>query len=262
MAYAMPGTPTMIDSDNDGFIDVAYIGDLGGNLWRFKFCSAADGILLRDGSNWSGSRLFAREAGIGPVYDAPTATRDTSGNIWLYWGTGDKAEPIVVGGGTDRLFAVKDTTMTGTLRSTTSKTSRAAPIPTTRPKPAGTSTSRGPARSASPIPPSSGARSTSPPTPPQPAPAIPAARRARQSSTPSPTSAAPGPSGRQPQPDARRGHPHGARSVHEPLQQHAGPLCHRERRRGDRLEHPEGERHPPSIANQTNILYWRDRRIQ
>ena len=115
MAYSMPGTPTMIDSDNDGFIDLAYIGDLGGNLWRFKFCSDADGSPCGT-SNWTGSRLYAREAGIGPVYDAPTATRDTSGNIWLYWGTGDKAEPIVVGGGTDRLFAVKDTTMTGTVR--------------------------------------------------------------------------------------------------------------------------------------------------
>jgi len=113
LAYAMPGTPTMIDSDNDGFIDVAYIGDLGGNLWRFKFCFDADGSSCSTGS-WSGSRLFAREAGIGPVYDAPTATRDAGGTIWLYWGTGDKAEPIVVGGGADRLFGVKDKTLSGT----------------------------------------------------------------------------------------------------------------------------------------------------
>ena len=115
MAYAMPGTPTMIDSDNDGFIDLAYIGDLGGNLWRFKFCSAADGSSCSTG-NWTGSRLFAREAGIGPVYNAPTATRDTSGNIWLYWGTGDKAEPIVAGSGTDRFFAVKDKTLSGAVQ--------------------------------------------------------------------------------------------------------------------------------------------------
>jgi hypothetical protein len=115
LAYAMPGTPTMIDSDNDGFIDLAYIGDMGGNLWRFKFCFNADGSSCSTGS-WTGSRLFAREGGIGPVYDAPTATRDASGNIWLYWGTGDKAEPIVVGSGTDRLFGVKDKTLSGTLQ--------------------------------------------------------------------------------------------------------------------------------------------------
>ncbi len=115
LAYAIPGSPTMIDSDNDGFIDAAYVGDLGGNLWRFKFCFNADGSSCST-ANWSGSRLFAREAGIGPVYDAPTATRDGSGNIWLYWGTGDKAEPIVVGTTTDRLFGVKDKTLSGTLQ--------------------------------------------------------------------------------------------------------------------------------------------------
>jgi type IV pilus assembly protein PilY1 len=115
LAYAMPGTPTLIDSDNDGFMDVAYIGDLGGNLWRFKFCFNADGSSCST-SSWTGSRLFAREGGIGPVYDAPTATRDASGTIWLYWGTGDKAEPIVTGSGTDRIFGVKDKTLSGTLQ--------------------------------------------------------------------------------------------------------------------------------------------------
>ncbi|MCU0555244.1 MAG: PilC/PilY family type IV pilus protein [Syntrophales bacterium] len=115
LAYAMPGTPTMIDSDNDGFIDAAYIGDMGGNLWRFKFCFAADGSSCSTAS-WNGSRLFARDSTVGPVYDAPTATRDASGNLWLYWGTGNKAEPIVVGTVADRLFAVKDKTLSGTLQ--------------------------------------------------------------------------------------------------------------------------------------------------
>jgi hypothetical protein len=114
LAYAMPGTPTMIDSDGDGFTDLVYIGDMGGNLWRFKLCFNADGSSCSTG-NWSGSRLFAREGGTGPVYNAPTATRDAGGNIWLYWGTGDKAEPIVMGGGSDRFFAVKDRTLSGTI---------------------------------------------------------------------------------------------------------------------------------------------------
>ena len=38
------------------------------------------------------------------------------GILWVYWGTGDKAEPIVVTAGlTDRFFAVKDSTKTGTI---------------------------------------------------------------------------------------------------------------------------------------------------
>ncbi|NPV03717.1 MAG: hypothetical protein HPY67_03180 [Syntrophaceae bacterium] len=115
MNYALPGTAAIVDSDNDGFVDLAYIGDLGGNIWRMKFCSAADGPSCGTG-NWSSSLLFSREAGIGPVYDAPAVAKDANGNIWVYWGTGDKAEPIVMGGGTDRFFAVKDKTLAGTYR--------------------------------------------------------------------------------------------------------------------------------------------------
>ena len=113
MSYAVPGTAAIVDSDNDGLIDTAYIGDLGGNIWRMKFCSAADGSSCNTG-NWSGSLLFSREAGVGAVYDAPAVAKDATGNIWVYWGTGDKAEPIVVGSITDRFFAVKDSTRTGT----------------------------------------------------------------------------------------------------------------------------------------------------
>jgi len=112
MNYAVPATAAMVDSDNDGFIDMAYIGDLGGNIWRMKFCSAADGTSCGTGS-WSGSQFFTRDTGTGSVYDAPSVTKDVDGNIWVYWGTGDKAEPIVVGSVTNRFFAVKDSTKTG-----------------------------------------------------------------------------------------------------------------------------------------------------
>jgi Tfp pilus tip-associated adhesin PilY1 len=113
LAYAMPGTPAIVDSDNDGLIDLVYMGDLGGNIWRFALCSASSGSSCGT-ANWSGSRLFARGAGTGPVYSAPSVSRDTDSNIWVYWGTGDKAEPIVVDSYTDKLFAVKDATLSGT----------------------------------------------------------------------------------------------------------------------------------------------------
>ncbi len=57
MGYALPGTAAIVDSDNDGFIDIAYIGDLGGNIWRMKFCTAADGSSCTT-SSWSGSKFF------------------------------------------------------------------------------------------------------------------------------------------------------------------------------------------------------------
>jgi hypothetical protein len=108
MDYAMPAPPTMVDADLDGFIDTAYIGDIGGNIWRFKFCSATDSSSCNT-SNWTGSRLFQRAGGTGPVYAAPSVAKDPKGNLWLYWGTGDRLEPITVGGGADRIYAVKDT---------------------------------------------------------------------------------------------------------------------------------------------------------
>jgi Tfp pilus tip-associated adhesin PilY1 len=113
LSYAMPGTAAIVDSDNDGFIDQVYMGDLGGNIWRFSLCSSSSGDSCGT-ANWTGSRLFARTGSAGPVYSAPSVSRDANSNIWVYWGTGDKSEPIVVGGGTDSLYAVKDTTLSGT----------------------------------------------------------------------------------------------------------------------------------------------------
>ncbi len=114
MDYAMPAPPAMVDTDLDGFVDTAYIGDLGGNIWRFKFCTAADGISCGTG-DWTASRLFERSGGAGAIYSAPAVAKDPKGNLWLFWGTGDRLEPISVGGGSDRIHAAKDTGSTVTL---------------------------------------------------------------------------------------------------------------------------------------------------
>ena len=69
----------MIDSDNDGFIDAAYIGDLGSNLWRFEFCSQRRWSLLRTSS--SSDPAFAG-AGHRPRLDAPTRRPRRHGDVW------------------------------------------------------------------------------------------------------------------------------------------------------------------------------------
>ena len=35
MCFAIPATPAVFDLDNDGFADVIYVGDLGGNVWKW-----------------------------------------------------------------------------------------------------------------------------------------------------------------------------------------------------------------------------------
>jgi Tfp pilus tip-associated adhesin PilY1 len=90
----MPAAPAIVDTDNDGFIDTAYIGDLGSNMWRFKFCLNADGSTCGT-ANWTGGRLFEANGSSGnrPIYTSAAVAKDNSGNLWVYWGTGDKTDP-------------------------------------------------------------------------------------------------------------------------------------------------------------------------
>ncbi len=87
----MPAPPAIVDTDNDGFIDTVYIGDLGSNMWRFKFCLDADAASCGT-TNWTGGRLFEANSSSGnrPIY---TSVAVAMGSIWVYWGTGDKTDP-------------------------------------------------------------------------------------------------------------------------------------------------------------------------
>ena len=109
MKYSLPAPPSVVDTDNDGFIDTVYIGDLGGNMWRMKLCTSA---MLKAGScttsNWSGGFFFDSSTGaIRPVYTGAAVSRDASGNIWVCWGTGDKVDPTA-SNAQEHFYAVKD----------------------------------------------------------------------------------------------------------------------------------------------------------
>ena len=36
MNFSIPANPTAIDEDGDGYIDMVYVGDVGGQLWKFE----------------------------------------------------------------------------------------------------------------------------------------------------------------------------------------------------------------------------------
>jgi Tfp pilus tip-associated adhesin PilY1 len=104
--YPMPAPPAIADMDNDGFIDTVYLGDLGGNIWRFTLCLKKDGDSCSSTAKpWTGARLF--QATGGPVYTSATVAKDRDGNAWVYWGTGDKMDPTNATS-IDHIFAVKD----------------------------------------------------------------------------------------------------------------------------------------------------------
>jgi Tfp pilus tip-associated adhesin PilY1 len=113
MDYSLAASCAVVDTDNDGFIDTVYVGDLGGTVWRFKFCTAADGASCSS-SNWSGGRLFRASAGvIRPIYTTPSVAKDGAGSLWVYWGTGDKTDPTA-SNVQEKFFGVRDNNRTTT----------------------------------------------------------------------------------------------------------------------------------------------------
>ena len=78
-------SPTVIDSDGDGYADTAYAGDLNGNVWKFDLDSA-------DPDNWKvdlgGWPFFTALAGQS-ITTAPEVGRHSSGEgVMVYVGTG------------------------------------------------------------------------------------------------------------------------------------------------------------------------------
>lgn len=107
MQHSLPGSAAIVDADNDGFIDTAYIGDLGGNIWRMKFCSKSQGSDCGS-SDWTGGLLYNSSSGvIRPIYTTPSVAKDTYGNLWVYWGTGDKFDPTAANS-QEKFYALKD----------------------------------------------------------------------------------------------------------------------------------------------------------
>lgn len=107
MNYSIPASPAIVDTDNDGFIDTVYVGDLGGNMWRFKFCTMNDTSSC-SASNWSGGLLFGSSTGvIRPIFTTPSIAKDRNGNLWVEWGTGDKMDPTAANA-QEKFYAIKD----------------------------------------------------------------------------------------------------------------------------------------------------------
>jgi hypothetical protein len=90
VAVALPGSPSSIDVDEDGFTDRVYIADLEGRLWKID--AAADFI---PASPWAEETLYEDSRNY-PIITKPEAWRDPasiSAKPRIYFGTGgdDKA---------------------------------------------------------------------------------------------------------------------------------------------------------------------------
>lgn len=111
MTYSLPSDPLAIDLDSDYFTDVIYIGDAGGQMWRFDVSGSSI-------SEWTGTRIFianqddSSDVGRKIFYKA-TAT--ISGlDTFLYFGAGDREHPLNTAV-TDRFYVVRDRRLSGAL---------------------------------------------------------------------------------------------------------------------------------------------------
>jgi type IV pilus assembly protein PilY1 len=104
MKYCIPSDITPIDVNGDSLIERLYVGDVGGQIWRFDI-----GDMSNNGTaNWTGKIIFK---GSGKIFYPPDVTFEANigaGNYdMLFFGTGDREKPndtTVV----NTLYAIKD----------------------------------------------------------------------------------------------------------------------------------------------------------
>lgn len=125
MLYAIPSTPAVLDLDFDGFADVIYVGDLGGNLWKWVVSAAGDDP-INDATgdvtqpSWPFKKFFTTPGvtvGGSTFYKSifyPPAATYVAKQLWLAWGTGERtnlrfADPAPSStADNNRLYAMSD----------------------------------------------------------------------------------------------------------------------------------------------------------
>jgi type IV pilus assembly protein PilY1 len=136
MRYAIPSTPSVLDLDGDEFADVIYVGDLGGNVWKWVVSYdpvhgnyGTDPINSSgsvDQPNWKFSAFFQAKtsaaaslgvtSGTTTYYKSiffPPAATYKSGRLWLAFATGERVNLMRQGDTTttnenNRFYSVVD----------------------------------------------------------------------------------------------------------------------------------------------------------
>ena len=110
MTYSIPSDLAAIDIDGDDRIDRLYVGDLGGQLWRFDIGN------LNNTTEWTNSGKVIFKSNDPPsvvkrkIFYPPDVAPD-SNYTWVFFGTGDREKPKQETSTTtyqNRLYALKD----------------------------------------------------------------------------------------------------------------------------------------------------------
>ncbi len=102
MLYSIASTPAVLDLNADGYADVVYVGDLGGNVWKWVIGSMGedrvnDGSGLRTQPSWKFMKFFQAPTTTfsGDTYYKnffqPLAAAYVGNKLWLAFGSGERA---------------------------------------------------------------------------------------------------------------------------------------------------------------------------
>ncbi|HFC8720514.1 TPA: pilus assembly/adherence protein PilC, partial [Neisseria gonorrhoeae] len=102
-------SPTLVDKDLDGIVDIAYAGDRGGNMYRFDLSSDKP-------SEWAVRTIFE---GTKPITSAPAVSRLADKRVVIFGTGSDLSEEDVVGKDQQYIYGIFDDDKgTGTVKVT------------------------------------------------------------------------------------------------------------------------------------------------
>ncbi|ENS7397035.1 pilus assembly/adherence protein PilC [Neisseria gonorrhoeae] len=102
-------SPTLVDKDLDGTVDIAYAGDRGGNMYRFDLSNS-------DPNKWSVRTIFE---GTKPITSAPAVSRLADKRVVIFGTGSDLSEEDVVGKDQQYIYGIFDDDKgTGTVKVT------------------------------------------------------------------------------------------------------------------------------------------------
>ncbi|ENX7834467.1 pilus assembly/adherence protein PilC [Neisseria gonorrhoeae] len=91
-------SPTLVDKDLDGTVDIAYAGDRGGNMYRFDLSDS-------DPDKWSVRTIFQ---GTKPITSAPAVSRLADKRVVIFGTGSDLSEEDVVGKDQQYIYGIFD----------------------------------------------------------------------------------------------------------------------------------------------------------
>ncbi|ENS7882349.1 pilus assembly/adherence protein PilC [Neisseria gonorrhoeae] len=91
-------SPTLVDKDLDGIVDIAYAGDRGGNMYRFDLSNS-------DPNKWSVRTIFE---GGKPITSAPAVSRLADKRVVIFGTGSDLSEQDVVGTDQQYIYGIFD----------------------------------------------------------------------------------------------------------------------------------------------------------